>query len=73
VRQILLKTYAAGHAIDLALLFHQGKLNCVAIGEMIENLVGSPSPGMMFTHECAGSVDQPLIVRIALILVEDFG
>ena len=71
VRQVLPQTRAAGHATDLALLLHHGKFNCGAIGEMIENLLGPPPPGMMFAHERAGGVHRALIVRIASILVED--
>jgi hypothetical protein len=69
----LAKTHAIGYPIGLALLLNHRKFNCVAIGEMIENLLGSPTPGMVFAHEGAGSIDPALIVWIASILVEDFG
>jgi hypothetical protein len=72
-RQVLAKTHAIGYPIGLALFLNHRKFDCVAIGEMIENLLGSPTPGMMFAHEGAGSIDHALIARIASILVENSG
>jgi hypothetical protein len=40
---------------------------------VIENLLGAPSPGMMFAHELAGRVHGALVIRVASILVEAVG
>ena len=73
MRQVLTKISSTGHAIDLAFLLYHRKLDRGAGREMIENLLGSPAPGMMLAHERASSIDRALIVRIASILIENFG
>src|ERR1700761_5069079 len=73
VRQVLTKIGSIGHAIDWTLLLDHRKLDRGAGREMIENLLGSPAPGMMLAHERASSIDRALIVRIASILIENFG
>jgi hypothetical protein len=67
------QTGSADHAADLTLLLHHGKYDWSASGEMIENLFSPPPPRVMFTHERTCGVHHPLIVRIALILIEAFG
>jgi hypothetical protein len=36
---------ATDSAAELALILHRADINCGAVGEVIENLLGAPSPG----------------------------
>ena len=67
----LAATRAGGEAADQELALHRAKINCGAVGEVIENLLSPPPPGMMFAHELAGRVHGALVIRVAAILVED--
>ena len=45
LRQILRQRDATDSAAELALILHRADINCGAVGEVIENLLGAPSPG----------------------------
>lgn len=73
LRQILRRRDAGDKAAEPGLALHRAKINCGAVGEVIENLLSPPSPGMMFAHEFAGRVHGALVIRVASILVEALG
>jgi hypothetical protein len=45
LRQISRQADATDSAAELALILHRADINCGAVGEVIENLLGAPSPG----------------------------
>ena len=67
LRQILRRRDAGDKAAEPGLALHRAKINCGAVGEVVENLLSPPSPGMMFAHEFAGRIHGALVVRVASI------
>jgi len=62
-----------GSAQGLPSALDRAQIDRCAGGEMIEDLLASPPPGMMFAHELARGLDGSLIFTVASILVEALG